>query len=61
MVIHNLTLPNYTEPLRMPVATRHFGPALAALRRHTGYRFIVETDRNGETQAWIERPVTRRR
>lgn len=59
MVIHNLSLPSYTEPQRAPVATRLVGPTLAALRRHVGYRFIVETDRNGETNAWIERAPRR--
>ena len=60
MVIHNLTLPTHAEPLRAPVLSRNIGPMLAALRRHTGYRYIVETDRNGETQAWIERAPRRR-
>jgi len=61
MVIHNLTLPNYAEPYRIPVSTRQVGPMLAAMRRQAGYRFIVETDRNGETNAWIERATPRRR
>lgn len=61
MVIHNLTLPNYAEPVRIPVAARHLGPTMAAMRRHLGYRFVVETDRNGETNAWLERPAIRRR
>jgi hypothetical protein len=61
MVIHNLSLPNFMDPVRAPVASRHFGPAMAALRRHAGYRFIVETDRNGQTNAWIERSAPRRR
>ena len=61
MVIHNLTLPNFTEPVRIPVAARQLGPTMAAMRRQSGYRFIVETDRNGETNAWIERAGPRRR
>ena len=60
MVTHNLTLPDHAEPQRTPVLSRYIGPTLAALRRHTGYRFIVETDRNGETHAWIERAARRR-
>ena len=60
MVIHNLTLPSHAEPVRSPVLSRNIGPTLAALRRHTGYQFIVETDRNGETHAWIERAPRKR-
>lgn len=61
MVIHNLMLPNFTEPVRFPIAARQLGPTMAAMRRHAGYRFVVETDRNGETNAWIERVTARRR
>jgi len=58
MPLHNLKLPNYVEPpLRMPVATRYVGPTLAAMRRVGGYRLTVETDRNGNTSAWLERAV----
>ncbi|HXC60146.1 MAG TPA: hypothetical protein VN645_12575 [Steroidobacteraceae bacterium] len=58
MAIHNLKLPNYVEPPpRMPVATRHVGPTLAAMRRFSGYRLTVETDRHGDTSAWLERAV----
>ena len=60
MVIHNLSLPGNEEPPRMPVATRHIGQTLSAMRRNAGYRFIIETDRRGETVAWIERSVPRR-
>jgi hypothetical protein len=56
MAIHNLKLPNYVEPApRMPVATRYVGPTLAAMRRFAGYRLTVETDRHGQTNAWLER------
>jgi hypothetical protein len=60
MPLHNLKLPNYVEPpLRMPVASRYVGPTLAAMRRFGGYRLTVETDRNGNTSAWLERAVPR--
>ena len=58
MSLHNLKLPNYVEPpLRLPVATRYVGPILAATRRHGVYRMTVETDRSGNTRAWLERAV----
>jgi len=60
MVIHNLALPGNEEAPRMAVAARHIGQTLAAMRRNAGYRFIVETDRRGETIAWIERKPARR-
>jgi hypothetical protein len=60
MPLHNLKLPNYAEPpLRMPVATRYVGPTMAAMRRSGGYRLTVETDRSGNTSAWLERAVPR--
>jgi hypothetical protein len=60
MVVHNLALPGNEEAPRMPVAARHIGHTLAAMRRNAGYRFIVETDRRGESVAWIERTKPRR-
>lgn len=60
MAIQRLKLPTYADPSpRMPVTARYVGPALAAVRRHSGYRFVVETDRHGETSAWIERAKPR--
>jgi hypothetical protein len=60
MVIRDLDLPRYTEPEpRMKVAARQVGPMLAALRRQPGYQFVVETDRHGETCAWLVRNVLR--
>jgi hypothetical protein len=62
MAISNLTLPSYVEPrLRLPVSMRHVGPVFAAIRRHSGYRFTIETDLNGETTGWLERAALRRR
>ena len=43
----------------MKVAPRMVGPMLAAMRRQSGYRFIVETDRHGETAAWLVRAALR--
>ena len=60
MAIQHLALPPHIEPPpRMQVATRHVGPVLAAMRRHVGYRFVIETDRHGETSAWLERAMLR--
>jgi hypothetical protein len=56
--MHNLKLPDFVEPLpRIAVATRYVGPTLAALRRCSGYRLTVETDRRGDTNAWLQRAV----
>jgi hypothetical protein len=43
----------------MMIATRLVGPMLAALRRQSGYRFVVETDRHGETAAWLVKAALR--
>jgi len=60
MPIHNLKLPHYVEPpMRMPLVARYVGPTLAALRRHGDYRLTVQTERNGDTSAWLERAVPR--
>jgi hypothetical protein len=60
MATRNLVLPQHAEPEpRMMVATRLVGPMLAALRRQGGYRFVVETDRHGETAAWLVKAALR--
>jgi len=60
MAHQNPVLPRYVEPEpRMMVASRLVGPVLAALRRQAGYQFIVETDRHGETCAWLVRTMMR--
>lgn len=62
MATHHLTLPSFIEPPpRIPIAKRYGGPVLAALRRHSGYQFVVETVHHSGNNAWIERGLPRRR
>lgn len=61
MAKHHLMLPDFNEPpLRIPVVARYSGPVLAAMRRHTGYRF-TEPDRNiSGSHSWTDWPAPRR-
>lgn len=60
MASHSCSPPNHAEPpSRLMVASRLVGPMLAALRRQGGYRVVVETDRHGETCAWLVRNALR--
>jgi len=60
MAIHTLSLPQHSNATsRMQVDNRLVGPMLAAIRRQGGYQFVVETDRHGETAAWLVKAALR--
>ena len=60
MALPTPTLPQNAETgPRMRVDTRLVGPMLAAVRRQGGYQFVVETDRHGETAAWLVKAALR--
>ena len=60
MTIRMLTFPQFTATApRMQVDDRLIGPMLAATRRQSAYQFVVETDRHGETAAWLVKAALR--